>query len=104
MNDDQHYKSLHERISYVVGIAAIPAISVMVFTRTQLGFRQINIFRQLVVTVFLLVFSSSSRLSINIPFVPSYQGSVSPVLGFVVAMLAAGWWQKKIYKKNNKLG
>jgi hypothetical protein len=99
MNDSQSYQSLHERVTHVLGIAAIPAVSVMVFTRSRLGYRQITLFRQIVATLFLLTFSTYSHFAVTLPWIPNYQGSVSLVFIFVVAMLAAGWWQKRSFKK-----
>jgi hypothetical protein len=99
MNESQSYQSLHERIAYALGIAAIPAISVMVFTRSRLGYRQITLFRQIVATLFLLTFSTYSHFAVTLPWIAPYQGSVSLVLIFVGAMLAAGWWQKRSFRK-----
>lgn len=78
---------------------AVPALSVMVFTRHSIGIRQISLFRQIAASAFLLIFSGYSRLNLAFSSRLPSDDSFTVMLAFVIAMLAAGSLQKRAYKK-----
>jgi hypothetical protein len=96
------YRTMNEKISATVWWFSIPALTVLVFTRRWLGFRQITLARQTWAVLVLSVLAAQlDNGNLLIPFIATVRSdhSLSLIMVFMAAFLLAGYWHKRSYKK-----